>query len=169
LRSSSDQAARRLSPGLRGRVRATVTDADTATLVGSGDVPVLATPRLLALAEAATLAALHGRLEDAFTSVGTSMALEHKQASRIGAEITVEAELAEVDGRRLVFRFIAWTHDPGRTGSAGESAGPSAGAGTGHDEVAGAGTIERVIVHRERFLARVAGGPPAAGGTAVPG
>jgi fluoroacetyl-CoA thioesterase len=80
---------------------------DTAVAMGSGDVPVLGTPRLLALAEAAAAAAIRPSLEPAQTSVGTSAAMEHNLPSPFGAEVVVEAELTEVDGRRLVFRFMA--------------------------------------------------------------
>ena len=102
-----------LAPGLLASVRIVVADTDTATAMGSGDVPVLATPRLLALAEAASVAAVTPSLESGVTSVGTSVAMEHKRASPIGAEVVVEAELTEVDGRRLVFRFIARQTLPG--------------------------------------------------------
>lgn len=127
-----------MSAGLRATVRATVTEADTAQAMGSGDVPVLGTPRLLALAEAACCAAVAPHLADGLTSVGTSAALEHRQASPLGAEIVVEAELTEVDGGRLVFGFIARVAD------------------TSDDIVIGAGTLERVVVNRTRFLARAA-------------
>jgi len=125
-----------LSAGLRATVRATVAEADTASAMGSGDVPVLATPRLLALAEAAAFAAVAPQLPEGFTTVGTSVRLEHHRGSPLGAEIVVEAELTEVDGSRLVFGFIA------RVDSADE------------DVVLGAGTVERVIVDRARFIAR---------------
>jgi fluoroacetyl-CoA thioesterase len=128
-----------LAPGLRASVRLVVTDTDTATAMGSGDVPVLATPRLLALAEAASVAAVTPGLESGVTSVGTSVAMEHKRASAIGAEVVVEAELTEVAGRRLVFRFIAWQQPP--DGSARDE-----------DNVVGAGTFERVLVDRDHFV-----------------
>ncbi|MGE5290223.1 MAG: thioesterase family protein [Micromonosporaceae bacterium] len=128
-----------LAPGLMASVRTVVADVDTAAVAGSGDVPVLATPRLLALAEAASVAAVTPYLEPGFTSVGTSIAMEHKRASPVGAEVVVEAELTEVDGRRLVFSFIARQTRPGAT--PGED-----------DPVVGAGTVERVLVERERFL-----------------
>jgi fluoroacetyl-CoA thioesterase len=117
-------------------MRAAVTEADTAEAMGSGSVPVLATPRLLALAEAAACAAVAPQLPDGLTTVGTSATLEHRRASPLGSEIVVEAELTEVDGRRLVFGFIARA------------------AGTGEDVVVGAGTIERVVLDRARFVAR---------------
>jgi len=139
---SSSEATRGpgLSVGLRASVQATVTEADTAEAMGSGDVPVLATPRLLALAEAASSAAVAPQLADGFTTVGTSASVEHRRASPLGAEVVVEAELTEVDGRRLVFGFIARAQN------------------TGEDVVVGAGTVERVILDRERFIARAQAG-----------
>jgi len=127
---------RAVTVGLRATVRAAVTEADTATAMGSGDVPVLATPRLLALAEAAAYAAVAPQLADGLTTVGTSVSLEHRRASPLGTELVVEAELTEVDGSRLVFGFIA------RVG------------GTDDDVVLGAGTVERVVLDRARFIAR---------------
>jgi fluoroacetyl-CoA thioesterase len=135
-----------LAVGLRATVRAVVGEADTAASMGSGDVPVLATPRLLALAEAATVAAVAPRLGAGQTSVGTAVRLEHRRPSPLGAELAVEAELTEIDGLRLVFMFIA----------RGPGAGPQ-----DEGEVIGAGTVERVVLDRDRFLARLAG--PAAG------
>jgi fluoroacetyl-CoA thioesterase len=76
----------------------------------------------------------------------------------VGAEVIVEAELTEVEGRRLMFSFIAResARHPGR---AGAGAG-GAGAGDGEDLVVGAGTVERVVVDRAAFLARVASHRP---------
>jgi len=122
--------------GLRATVRAAVTEADTAMAMGSGDVPVLATPRLLALAEAAAYAAVAPQLGEGLTTVGTSVSLEHRRASPLGTEVVVEAELTEVDGSRLVFGFIARVD------------------GTDDDVVLGAGTVERVVLDRARFIAR---------------
>jgi fluoroacetyl-CoA thioesterase len=122
-----------LMPGLRAEVRIVVTEADTASAIGSGDVPVLATPRLLALAEAATVAAVRDHLEPGMTSVGTSVVFEHKAASPVGAEVMALAHLAEVDRRRLVFNVEA---------SEG-------------DKMVGAGQVERFVVDRAEFLGRL--------------
>ncbi|HEX9035117.1 MAG TPA: hotdog domain-containing protein [Streptosporangiaceae bacterium] len=128
-----------LAPGLRATVTADVTDADTAVALGSGDVPVLGTPRLLALAEAATVAAVEPQLAAGQTTVGMAVSLEHSRPSPVGAPVRVEAELTQVTGRKLVFNFIAY------------------GAGEGDDAVLGAGTVERVLVDRDRFVARATG------------
>ncbi|MEV5414415.1 hotdog domain-containing protein [Thermopolyspora sp. NPDC052614] len=124
-----------LSLGARAQILVMVERGDTATRVGSGDVPVLATPRLLALAEAATVQAVRDGLEPGQTSVGTRVELEHRAASPVGAHVEIVAELTEVDGRRLVFSFIA----------------------RDRDRVVAAGVIERVVVDRERFLAKLYG------------
>ena len=117
--------------GLRARVQRLVTDSDTATALGSGDVPVLASPRLLAWAEAATVAALNGRLDRAETSVGSRVVLDHHVASAVGATITLIAELVAVQGRVLRFSVTAQDGD-GRT--------------------VGSGEVTRIVVDRERFL-----------------
>jgi fluoroacetyl-CoA thioesterase len=123
--------------GDRGGVREVVTDADTAVAMGSGGLPVLATPRLLAWCEAATCRALDGRLPAGSSSVGTSVRLEHLAPSAVGEQVTVVALVATVDGRRIGFDVEA-------TDAAGT--------------VVGRGTVERVVVDDERFLARLAGG-----------
>ena len=149
-----------VAAGQRASVSAVVADADTAISAGSGDVPVLATPRLLALAEAAAVAAIAPHLAPGMTSVGTSASLEHRRASPVGAEVVVEAELTEVDGRRLMFSFIA-RESAHRPGGDGEGVRSAAGAGgDGEDLVVGAGTVERVLVDRAAFLARAAGLQP---------
>lgn len=128
-----------LAPGLLSTVDIVVADSDTAIAVGSGDVPVLATPRLLALAEAAAVEAIAPHLNERETSVGTTAVLTHIRPSPVGAEVVLEAELIEVDGRRLVFKFAA------RHGAA---------AGDEDEAIVGSGTIERILVDRERFMSR---------------
>ncbi|MFG1944918.1 thioesterase family protein [Nonomuraea sp. NPDC048826] len=122
-----------LAPGLRAQLTVMVEVDDTASKIGSGDVPVLATPRLLALAEQATVRAAFDHLKPGETSVGTRVELEHLAATPVGAEVEIGAELTAVDGRRLVFGFHA------RDAHA----------------VIARGTIERVVVDRDRFMARV--------------
>jgi fluoroacetyl-CoA thioesterase len=121
-----------LHPGLSSRVELTVTDADTAQAVGSGDVPVLGTPRLIALAEAATVAATAARLEPGSTTVGTRIEFDHLAATAVGRRVTVLATLAKIDGRRLVFDIVVRE---------------------GEEQVA-EGQVERVIVDRQRFVTK---------------
>jgi predicted thioesterase len=145
-----------LAVGLRATVRHVVTEMDTAIEAGSGDVPVLATPRLLALAEAACVAALESQLDEGTTSVGTGVALEHRRPSPVGTEIEVEAELTELAGRKLVFGFVARHTRPGTGRPAGSDSDEDA------DVVVGGGTVERIVVDRAAFLARA--GVPAGPG-----
>ncbi|WP_051571160.1 thioesterase family protein [Cryptosporangium arvum] len=133
--------------GLTGRAALTVTDADTAAAVGSGDVPVLATPRLLALAEAATVDALREALPAETTSVGVRVELSHRLPTPIGATATATATLETVDGRAL--RFAVVVHDDVEAGYPDDQG--DAPDGRVVAEVA----VERAAVDRARFLARL--------------
>ncbi|NYE37682.1 putative thioesterase [Nocardioides cavernae] len=113
----------------------TVGEDDTAVAVGSGSLPVLGTPRLLAWLEAATCAALAGTLPVGSTSVGTRVQVEHLAASPVGARVEVSASSAYEDGR--LHRF---------TVSARDAAG---------GKVLAAGEITRVVVDAERFMTRL--------------
>src|SRR5919204_3082242 len=90
-----------ITPGLHARFSYTVTDADTAAALESGLVPVLSTPRVLALMERATVEALEGALEQGATTVGAKVELEHLLATPVGAPVEVSATLERLDGRRL--------------------------------------------------------------------
>lgn len=117
----------------------TVTDADTAAALGSGSLPVLGTPRLLAWCEAATCAALDPTLPDGATSVGTRVELQHLAASAVGQAIAVTASSAYVDGR--LHRFTVAARNLRPDGAPGKTV--------------GTGEITRVVVDTERFLSRV--------------
>lgn len=122
-----------LAPGLSATVEHVVEESDTSIALGSGDVPVLGTPRLLALVEEATVAAVADALEPGSTTVGYRVALEHRSPTPVGGKVRAEAVLAGVDGRSLVFRVTV--SDVSR---------PVAEA-----------TITRVVVDRAGFLARL--------------
>ncbi|MER5856262.1 thioesterase family protein [Streptomyces sp. NPDC059688] len=110
-----------------------VTDADTAVAAGSGDVPVLATPKLIAWLEAATVEAAAPFTEPGRTTVGTAIRIEHLRATPVGGRVEVFAEPpSSVAGRRLTFSVRA-VDDSGRLVATGE--------------------IDREIVGRQRFLA----------------
>jgi predicted thioesterase len=131
-----------VEPGLSAVVEHTVSTEDTAESIGSGDVPVLGTPRLLALAEAATVAAVAGHLPAGRTSVGTRVELDHLAATPVGGRVRVRAELAAVDGRTLRFAISA-TVTAATTGTDGTDRG---------DAVIARGTVTRAVVDRDRFL-----------------
>ncbi|HEX9258950.1 MAG TPA: hotdog domain-containing protein [Acidimicrobiales bacterium] len=113
-----------------GSVRLKVTDADTAVALGSGDVPVLGTPRVVALCEQATCAALAGKLDAGLTSVGMRVQIDHLQPTLVGGTVVATAELEKVEGRRLTF-----------TVSVSDARG-----------LVAAGKITRVVVDTERFM-----------------
>ncbi|HEV7825011.1 MAG TPA: hotdog domain-containing protein [Mycobacteriales bacterium] len=118
-----------LQAGLTGRVRLTVGSGDTALALGSGDVDVLGTPRVVALVEQATVAALHGHLADRYTSVGTRVELDHRVPTVVGGTVEAEARLVSVEGRRL--GFVVTVREAAQTVAEGR--------------------VERVVVDRARF------------------
>lgn len=121
---------------LDARLTFTVTDADTAVAVGSGTLPVLGTPRLLAWCEATTCAALEPTLPDGSTSVGTRVTLEHLAASAVGQEVEVTASTTYSDGR--LHRFTVAARHLG-----------------GNGKVVASGEVTRVVVDADRFLSRL--------------
>lgn len=120
-----------IAAGLTGDVEMIVTEDDTAERWGSGLVPVLGTPTLVAIMENAAVKALNGHLPPGQTSVGGRMDIRHLAPTPVGMDVTVHAELMEVSGRRLVFQVEAW------------------------DEVEkiGEATHERFVVDEKRFIA----------------
>ena len=121
-----------LAPGLTASVTLVVDDADTALALRSGDVPVLGTPRVIALAEEATIVAIGNQLPDGRTTVGYQVQLAHLTPTPVGGTVTAEATLEQVEGRRLTFR-VAVNDARG---------------------LVAAGRITRVVVERARFLDR---------------
>jgi predicted thioesterase len=98
-------------PGRRASVELHVRDADTAAALGSGDVPVLGTPRVLAIAEQASLGALGDCLGPELTSVGSWVEIEHTAPSRVGEDVRADAVLLGVHGRRLEFSVTITSGD----------------------------------------------------------
>jgi fluoroacetyl-CoA thioesterase len=115
--------------GLRGEATLVVTDGDTARAMRSGTVDVLATPRLIALCEEATCAAVEGRLPAGHTTVGMRVQIDHLQPTAIGCRVDAEATLERIEGRRLMF-----------TVSASDTRG-----------LVAAGKVTRVLVEVEKF------------------
>jgi fluoroacetyl-CoA thioesterase len=119
-----------VEPGLRGEARRVVAAADTAIAHGSGAVPVLATPCVVALCEQAAIAAVTDRLPAGMTTVGMRVQIDHLRPTAIGHEVTAEAVLKHIEGRRLTF-----------TVSVDDERG-----------LVAAGKVTRVIVDIERFM-----------------
>lgn len=126
-----------VEPGLTATIHHTVDDADTAISLGSGSVPVLGTPKVLALVEAATVAAVAGHLGEGETSVGSSVQLDHLAPTTPGMTVAIEATLLKVEGRRLV--FVVRVNDA--------------------RGLVAAGKITRAVVDHDRFVAKAGGQP----------
>ncbi len=121
-----------VEPGLTAEVELTVGEADTALAMHSGEVPVLATPRVIALCEQASMAAVVGRLGPNETTVGHAVQLDHVAPTRVGGRVRAEATLQKVAGRRLTFTVTV----------------------TDTRGLVAAGKITRVIVDTDRFMER---------------
>jgi predicted thioesterase len=118
----------------------TVTTADTARALGSGDLPVLGTPRLLAWCEAVTCVVLSEEaggegMAAGRTSVGTRILLQHVAASQLGAGVQVGATVVHVDGRLVRLEVVAHQARPGQA-----------------DQLVAHGEVTRVLVDSARFM-----------------
>jgi fluoroacetyl-CoA thioesterase len=122
-----------LERGLQSEISRVIAESDTAAAYGSGLVPVLSTPHLIALMESASQSVIEPYLDAGQTAVGTHVDMRHLAATPVGMEVRVRAELVEVHGRRLRFHVEAW------------------------DEVERIGEAEheRFIIDRDRFLRRI--------------
>ena len=116
--------------GVHGYAELLVGDEDTALAAGSGDVPVLATPRIVALCEQASCRAVAARLKPGETTVGLRVELTHIAPTRVGSTVRAEATLERADGRRLLF-----------TVTVSDACG-----------LVAAGKLTRVVVDRDSFL-----------------
>ena len=110
-----------------------VTDAATAMSIGSGDMPVFATPMFLALMENAAMLAVKDELPEGCTTVGGHISSSHLKPSKIGDMIRAEAEVTKVEGKKIEFKVAAYS---------GET-------------LLGEGTHLRFIVEREKFMSRL--------------
>jgi predicted thioesterase len=97
----------KIKPGLTGHAEMVVGTNDTAPRVGSGRIAVLATPKMINLIEEAALSAVEHLLPDGKQSLGTHLDVSHIAATPVGMTVTAEAELIEVDGRKLLFAVRA--------------------------------------------------------------
>ncbi len=122
-----------LEKGLTAVSRTTVTPQNTAAAMGSGDMPVFATPAMVALMENAAMLAVAGALPEGATTVGAEMNVTHIKPSGLGTEVIASAVVTEVDERKITF-----------TVGARDAEG-----------LIGEGTHVRFVGDRARFLAKV--------------
>ena len=121
-----------LQIGLKGLAQTQVVEANTAAAMGSGALPVFATPAMVALMEQAALTSVQPFLEEGQGTVGVRLEIEHLAATPLGMSVRAESELKAIDGRMLDFAVSAWAGD----------------------ELIGRGSHRRCIVRSERFLAK---------------
>ncbi len=119
--------------GLTHTSQLTVTDAVTAISMGSGDMPVLATPAMMALMENAAMLAVADHLPEGSTTVGGHISASHLKPTKLGDTVTATATVTHVEGKKIEFKVEA------RCG----------------DMLLGEGTHLRFIVDREKFMRRL--------------
>ena len=119
--------------GLKHTSELMVTDTVTAIKMGSGDMPVLATPAMMALMENAAMLAVDDELPEGNTTVGGHIESSHLKPSKIGDKVSATAEVTKVDGKKIEFKIAAYSGDV----------------------LLGEGTHLRFIVDRERFLSKL--------------
>ena len=122
-----------LEVGLKHTSELIVNDALTAIQMGSGDMPVLATPAMMALMENAAMLAVIDELPEGCTTVGGHIESSHLKPSKIGDKVSATAEVTKVDGKKIEFKVSAYS---------GEN-------------LLGEGTHLRFVVDRERFIAKL--------------
>ncbi len=121
-----------METGITGRQTITVTEDRTAAAMGSGMLPVFATPAMIALMENTASKSVANALEEGQGTVGTSIDVRHVAATPVGMEVTCETKLVEVDRKRLVFEVKAY-----------DAAG-----------IIGEGMHERFIIDNEKFMTK---------------
>ena len=121
-----------ISVGAVGTASAVVTPENTAAAVGSGALPVFATPYMIALMEKTAWKSVAPYLEEGCGTVGTLLNVTHDAPTPLGMKVWCESELTEIDGRRLVFSVAAFD-ETGKIGG---------------------GSHERFIVPNEKFQAK---------------
>lgn len=122
-----------LTPGLKHRSKKIVVQHLTAKAIGSGDLPVLATPAMIALMENAAMLAVAPHLAETDTTVGGFMECSHLKPTGIGEEVEAEATLTKIEGKALHFDIVAYSGD----------------------KKLGEGHHIRYIVDRDRFLSKL--------------
>ena len=118
--------------GLKHTSELTVTDAVTAMAIGSGDMPVLATPMMMALMENAAMLAVKDELPEGSTTVGGHIESSHLKPSKVCDVVRATAEVTKVDGKKIEYKISAYSGDI----------------------LLGEGTHLRFVVDKERFLHR---------------
>ena len=124
-----------LTPGLSAEVEDTVSEENTASALGSGGLPVFASPAMLALMEKAAHTSVDPLLPPGWSTVGTEANIKHLSATPLGMKVTARAELLAVDGRALSFKVEAFDE----AGKIGE------------------GSHSRFIIENAKFMAKTGG------------
>ena len=124
-----------VEPGNTASITFRTDEAATAAILGSGDLPVLGTPKVVALVEQAAVAVIAGHLETGSTSVGTHVSLDHLAPTPIGGTVVATATVVAVEGPKITFEVAV----------------------AEEEKIVARGTHTRFIVDRHRFMEKVSG------------
>ncbi len=97
-----------LTTGMKGTMETIVTDDKTARHLGSGGLKTYATPAMVSLMEGAAVATIDPHLPAGYASVGVELNIKHLASTPLGKNVRAEAEVIEIDRRRVVFSVTAW-------------------------------------------------------------
>lgn len=122
-----------LQEGLTHTSQLTVDEAVTAIAMGSGDLPVLATPAMMALMENAAMLAVADHLPEGCTTVGGHITSFHLKPSKVGDTVTATATVTHIEGKKIEFKIAA---------HCGET-------------LLGEGSHLRFVVDKEKFMSRL--------------
>lgn len=124
-----------LAIGIKGNYEISVDETNTADAFGSGNLPVFATPAMIAMMEYTAAKSVAPALAEGQSTVGTLVNVKHLAATPKGMRVSFETEITEIDRRRIVFSVRAFDE----RGLIGE------------------GVHERFIVDSEKFLSKTYG------------
>lgn len=97
-----------LETGIKGHQETIVTAENVASKVGSGLVPVFATPMMIALIEKAAALSIEPFLDKGQSSVGTHIDVSHCSATPIGMKVWADTEVTAIDRKKITFSVKAY-------------------------------------------------------------
>ena len=119
-----------METGIKNRIEITVTEERTAEAMGSGTLPVFATPAMIALIEETCWRSVADQLDDGQSTVGTQLNVAHVSATPVGLKVYCESQLVSVEWRKLTFEVNVYDEKG----------------------LVGKGTHERFIIDDEKFM-----------------
>ncbi len=122
-----------IEKGLRFQQEMTVEEKDTAIAQGSGNLPVFATPAMVAFMENTAVKCIEKELETGEDSVGMEINVRHLKATKVGGRLKAEAEVTARE--ECLIAFVVKVYDK--------------------DEIVGYADHKRFLINPERFMQKL--------------